>query len=305
MKKIYLFLTILALGVFVSCNKEAKVEIYTPEAGDGAYSFYAASTSNEFSAGEPTMEIELYRNTTVGSASVNLTSAQTIVNGAACNVLDIPSTATFADGQGRTKITVGYTSDMKVAVNYRATISMSDADCSFAGNKTLTLSAILAYTWESLGQGQWFDQLALMSNDSYGIANVEVLKAVGYDRYRIMNPYADNVQLGKAWSPAQVAGPKTTTLEFWVLADGATVAWDKWWYCGLLYDETDDSSSIKAYLPSALNASLAASDALSKFVETKVVEFHPYWYIDGIGGFGTKYPCFLSLPGGPDLNSWL
>lgn len=33
--------------------------------------------------------------------------------------------------------------------------------------------------------------------------------------------------------------------------------------------------------------------------------YYPYWYIDGLGGFGTKYPCFLSLPGGPALESWL
>lgn len=305
MKKIVTILTVLALGVFASCEKEVKVEIYTPGAGDGGYSFYAASASNEFSASNPTFEVELYRNTTSGSSTVNLSSTQAIVGGPSVNVLNIPSTATFADGEGRTKITVGYNETMQVAVNYAITISMDAQDCSFGGQKALTLNAILAYTWESLGIGQWFDNLSLMSSDSYGIANVEVLKALGYNRYRIVNPYADVDQLAASWSKEQVKGPKASIIEFWVLANGVNVSWDTSWYNGLIYDAADETTNIKAYLPSALSSSQAAADALSKFVEEKVVEFRPYWYIDGLGGFGTNYPCFLSLPGGPDLNIWL
>lgn len=308
MKKIVTILTVLALGVFASCEKEVKVEIYTPGAGDGGYSFYAANASNEFSASNPTFEVELYRNTTEGSSTVNLSSTQAIVGGSSVNVLNIPATATFADGEGRTKITVGYNETMQVAVNYTATIKMDAQDCSYGGLSTLTLKAILAYTWESLGNGQWFDNLSLMSSDSYGIANVEVLKAVGYNRYRIMNPYADEKQLAAAWSKEQVAGAKSNFIEFWVLDDGTHVMWDKYWFDGLIYTPGDNTSSIRAYVPSYLKSlgqnADPANDAKSMFVEDKVIRFYPHWFIDGLGGFGC-YVCYLSLPGGPDLNIWL
>ena len=62
---------------------------------------------------------------------------------------------------------------------------------------------------------------------------------------------------------------------------------------------------MKGYYPSYLSSSLAAEDAKSGFYDELVVGFYPYWYMDGLGGFGAKYPCFLSLPGGPALEGWL
>jgi hypothetical protein len=139
-----------------------------------------------------------------------------------------------------------------------------------------------------------------MTSTSYGIRKVEVLKADGFNRYRIMNPYNDSAIAAAGWEPG---GARNSYIEFWILDNGVNVAWDGWWCPGILYSGA--GTDIKAYLPSALSASLAAEDAKSGFYEEKVIGFYPYWYIDDVGGFGTKYPCFLSLPGGPALESWL
>ena len=186
--------------------------------------------------------------------------------------------------------------------SYKGTVSLSDTT-TFNKNiavASATLALAKAYTWVSLGEGEWFDNLALMTSTSYGIRKVEVLKADGFDRYRIMNPYTPEAIAAAGWEPG---GAKSSYIEFWVLENGTNVAWDGWWFPGILYDGA--GTDIKAYYPSVLSASLAADDAKSKYFEEKVIGFYPYWYIDGLGGFGTKYPCFLSLPGGPALESWL
>lgn len=231
---------ILALGVFASCDKSAMVETYTPSGSDGLYSFQAASVSNEFSAAEPTMVINVYRATTSGAATLNISASQSE------NVLDIPSSVTFADGQGIASFTVGYNADvMQVAKNYSATISMADGDCSFGGKKEITISAILAYTWESLGNGQFYDSFS----QSTGIVSVEILKAVGYDRYRVMGPYSDKNIAADGWAPG---GDRSAFIEFWIAENGVNLLWDKWWFPGILYD--GPGTSIKAYLPSALSS---------------------------------------------------
>lgn len=157
--------------------------------------------------------------------------------------------------------------------------------------------------WESLGIGQWFDMLSLTTSTEYGIQDVEVLYAEKFNRYRIKDPYANEEQIFKAWGPDWVGGEKSLFIDFWVLDNNTNIMWDKWWYPGILYDGV--GTEIKAYVPSVLGSSFADEDAKSKFYEEKVVGFYPYWYIDGLGGFGTKYPCFLSLPGGPSLETWL
>ncbi len=155
--------------------------------------------------------------------------------------------------------------------------------------------------FECLGVGEWFDNFSLMSsNEDFGIQKVVVYKSGNY--YRIMDPYANEEQMALRWDD-KLGGNKSSYIEFWVLENGQNVAWDGWWFPGILYDGA--GTDIKAYYPSVLSASLAADDAKSKFYAEKVIGFYPYWYIDGIGGWGTKYPCYLSLPGGPALESWL
>lgn len=157
--------------------------------------------------------------------------------------------------------------------------------------------------WKSLGVGQWFDMLSLQTSNENGIQEVEVLVAEKYSYYRIIEPYANDEQIIKAWGSSAIGGEKSLFIDFWIIENGTNVMWNGWWCPGILYNGA--GTDLKAYLPSVLGSSLADEDAKSKFYEEKVVGFYPYWYIDGLGGFGTKYPCFLSLPGGPILENWL
>ena len=259
-------------------------------------------TNTEILGTATTFDVLLSRNTSSEAATVAVKS--TFTSGVVC-----PASVTFNAGESTATLTLDV-SGMQVGTRYTGTIELADS-ASFNANIAVATTKVTlqkVYTWVSLGKGEWFDNLLLYSGASLGIQEVEVLKAEGFDRYRIMAPYANTDQLAAGISAhfgtsATLAGPsnnKDNYIEFWVLENGENVAWDGWWYPGVLYQGID----MKGYYPSYLTGS-TAEDALSGFYDEMVIGFYPYWYMDGLGGFGAKYPCFLSLPGGPALEGWL
>lgn len=312
MNKIFKSILVVAAGLFAAaCNLDQVNDLYVPE-NDEPNMLYSVYNDLELDASLQTVSIPVTRAKSDAEFTVKLdvllpegvttagTAGEPDENG---NTL-YKSSVTFAAGEPTTNVVLDV-SAMEVGIQYAGKVSFADSTQVNINTATFSCSFKLAkaYTWVSLGEGEWFDQFGLMSDASYGIQKVEVLKADGFDRYRILNPYANTEQLTAAWGAAAIGGMKSTSIEFWVLEDGVHVAWDGWWYPGLLYD--GDGTDIKAYYPSALNPSLATDDAKSMFLEEKVVGFYPYWYIDGLGGFGAKFLAALSLPGGPDLEAWL
>lgn len=308
-----IFKTFLAVSVSllaVACNLDQVNDIYTPESNEFSM-LQNTFSETEILATLETIAIPVVRSNSKEAATVNLvaslplgitvagnaTQLDTLKNG----VIPYSTTVSFAAGEAQAACVLNI-SVMEVGSNYKGSISIAEGEDINEHKVTLSTAFTLAkaYTWVSLGQGEWFDQLSLMSSDSFGIQSVEVLKADGFERYRIMAPYANMDQLAAAWGASSLGGNKSSFIEFWVLENGTNVAWDSWWYPGILYD--GDGTDIKAYYPSALDASLAVENDKSKFTDEKVVAFYPYWYIDGLGGFGTKYPCFLTLPGGPSME---
>ena len=267
-------------------------------------SFVQSTTFNtEILGTATTFDITLSRNTSAESATVAVKS--TLSSDIVC-----PASVTFNAGESTATLTLDV-SAMKVGTKYTGKISLADTTSYNANIAVVSTSVTLqkVYTWVSIGKGEWFDNFLLYSGTSLGIQEVEVLKAEGFERYRIIAPYAniDQLKAGTAahfGANATLAGPsdnKDSYIEFWVLENGENIAWDGWWYPGVLYQGID----MKGYYPSYLSSSLAAEDAKSGFYDELVVGFYPYWYMDDLGGFGAKYPCFLSLPGGPALEGWL
>lgn len=291
-----------ALCLAVSC--EQKAPEYVPgETPTGAQVFFPSNVEIGTITLDETkpISIPIFRANDTGALSVT-------VNTNAFTGFKVPATVEFAAGAKNTELVINYDiSKFKRGDSYDVDITLGN-DTTFYGVARYFFTVYID-PWESLGMGQWYDQLALESKDSYGIQSVEVLhNGVQPELYRIMNPYANNDQLAKAWSAENIGGPKSSYIEFKVLEDGVHVTWNKWWFTGLLYTPGDESSSIKAYLPSARSSAQAPNDALSKFFsivsKNDVVRFVPYYFIDGVGGFGL-YPCYLSFPGGPNIEDLL
>ena len=311
-----IFKSILAASVCflaVACNLDQVNDIYTAE-GNEASMLQTVYSETELSASLETVSIPVVRANTAEAATISLIAtlpAGITIEGNATEVgtkedgsVIYNTSVSFAAGEAQSACVLNV-SAMEVGTSYKGTISIAEGDDVNQNKATMSTAFTLgkAYTWVSLGNGEWFDQLSLMSDSSYGIQNVEVMKAEGFERYRIMAPYANEDQLAAAWGASSLSSNQNSIIEFWVLENGVYVAWDGWWYNGILYD--GEGTDIKAYYPSSLSASLVDEDAKSLFVEEKVVEFRPYWYIDGFGGFGTKYPCFLTIPGGPSMSEVL
>lgn len=211
------------------------------------------------------------------------------------------NTISFASGEKVANAYVTYDYDqLDPKGSYVIEVTM-ESEANASNYKAVTMPFTCVKAWKDLGVGQWFDNLALSTSDSYGIAECTVLQSPdGALRYRIMAPYADQAQRAAAWDEDCAKATPSDYIEFWVDNEETMhVTWDTYWLTGLWYQGTP-GDDIKAYLPSVRGS----SDANNCFVEELVVHFTPYYYIDGMGGFGC-YDCYLSFPGGPDLNELL
>lgn len=289
MKRIFNIFNIVSLSavLLASCNTDKINVIYTPDSA--GYSFTTKATSFTIPATDPVFSVKVFRNTVEGSATLNITSTSTH------NVFSIPSTVTFESGEGAADLPISMTNEAAIGIIYNLKLTISSEDVSVGGVNAIDLKVNLAYNWISLGMGQFYDSWTL-----YSIPDVEILQAEGFERYRVMQPYTEELLLEAEWE-GWLGGPQSDYIEFWVIDDEKHVKWDTNWYAGLLYGG-DAASPIKWYYPSSLGASLAEHDAKSLFIQDKVVRLRPAIYIDGVGGWqNSDNFSFVSLPGGPNL----
>ncbi len=286
---------VLTLGV-VSCVEKAPEYVPGEQDPSGATVAPDITVQTSLNLNGTPVEVPFTRNSTGDALSVSVSLTDN------SGIFSLESnTVSFASGQNVAYAYVNYDYDkLDAAGTYNFEVTMTD-ESKASQYKPVTIAFSCVKAWKDLGVGEFFDQLALMSSDSYGIAKCTILQSPdGSLRYRIMNPYADQAQRAAAWDADCAKATPSEYIEFWV-KDEATmsVTWNSYWLTGLWYSGVP-GNDIKAYLPSVRGA----SDANCCFIEEKLVHFTPYYYIDGLGGFGC-YDCFLSMPGGPDLEAWL
>ena len=210
---------------------------YTPAEGDGLFTFNATGTAAfEFGPESPNMTIELYRSVADAEATVSVTSTQ-MLGKTPVSVLNIPAEATFEAGSHTAHVTITYNENLRADNTYSISLSIPAEQTSLGGNSTIAFNASMAYVWESLGTGQFYDNMCGM------IVPVEVLVAANSSipdsRYRIMNPYpADAVAQIAANVGCAVGGPVSEYIEFVVDPETGSLTWSGYWNCGVLKDPT-------------------------------------------------------------------
>jgi hypothetical protein len=293
MKKLLNIFAVVSLSVvfLASCNTEQITKTYEP---DGlAYSFLNKAGTLTLPATNPVFSVKVFRNSTEGSATINIEATSS------ANVFSVPSSLTFESGEGAADLPISLTNEAKIGLIYNLKLTIPSEEVSVGGVGTIDMKVSLAYNWISLGNGQFYDSFTL-----YSVPTVQILQAEGFERWRVMKPYTKELLLEAEWE-GWLGGPESAYIEFWVIDDAKHVKWDTNWYAGLLYGG-DASSPIKFYYPSALSASYAAHDVKSMFIQDKLVQLRPAIYIDGLGGWaGSDYYSYVSLPGGPNLNDIL
>lgn len=299
--KFFAILCVLALGLS-SCVEKAPE--YVPGEQNTASCVVTPDISIPTSLdlnGTP-IEVPFLRNNTSGDVTVNVTLTDN------SGIFSLESnTVSFKSGEKTAYAYVNYDYDqLDPKGTYKIEVNMaSDANAGYYNAVSVPFTC--AKAWKDLGYGEWFDNLALMASSSdLGIAKCKILQSPdGTLRYRIMGPYADQAQRAAAWDADCAMATPSEYIEFWVVnEDTMQVTWNGYWLTGLWYQGVP-GYDIKAYLPSALSSSLKGDDAASCYVDDNVIQFVAYYYIDALGGGFGEYACYLSMPGGPDLEKWL
>ena len=293
-------------AMLTSCNKEQISETYTPAEGDGLFSFNATSTAAfEFSEDNKVLNLDVYRATTNGTATVQITSTQTVGN-ETVNVLDVPAELTFEDGNGRAVLSITANDNMEAATNYSVTISLAEGSVSPGGNASITLTVSQAYNWISLGMGQFYDNLGLAVDlngdeqlttpEELQIQEVEILQAEGYDRWRIVNPWGNREAVALSWGSSAVLDEYSAYWEFYLLEDGVHVSWDGYVVPGILY--TSLGEQIIYEVPSDVNPdAYAEMDDAIRFVSDGIIQLNPAASIENTTSWFGQIPVMVALPG--------
>lgn len=287
-----------ALFLAVSCDTENKSAMYTPEGTDTGVSFLSSTSGDtEINSKAAKFDITVGRSKCDQAATVKITG--TLPDG-----ITAPATISFEKGKSETMLSLDI-SKMEIGKTYKGTVTFAD-ETEYNGKIAITSNTFTlakAYTWTPIGTGEWFDGLALQISDSdLNIVKVDVLKAEGFNRWRIMNPYPkDKVVL--AWDEDSFVGGANDYIEFYTLDEAkGTIKFDQKIYCGLNYEK---KGKIVYTYPSSYSATYAEKDADNKFVDAQHVQFYVPRLIDGTTSWFNFGYMYLGMPGSGDLAKWL
>lgn len=272
-KSLFSMLMILSLCVFTSCEQDNEGAIYNANNQGVSFTFNAFELSAP--ANNPIVSVPVYR-AVAGDA---LTSSITVTTEAPG--VTAPSSISFAAGESQTTIDINLGDQLGVGEIVEITVKLNDADAGVGGIAEATVSAYKEYVFESLGMGTFQDNWALG-----GTYSVEIQKAQGFDRYRVIDPYKEGLTNDDGdWQNWISMGTRCPYIEFWETGEGDLVMFNNF-ALGINY-EGAASQPIRAWHSSQLGGGVPD---LCKKLDAKTYQLAPYYYINGLGGWNyTEY----------------
>jgi hypothetical protein len=281
-KSLFSILMLLSLCVFTSCEQENEGAIY--DANNQGLSFTFNTFEFSAPANNPVISVPVYR----AVADEAYTSSITVSTSAPG--VTAPSSVSFAAGEQETTIDINLGSELGVGVIATITITLNEADASVGGVAETEISAYKEYVFESLGMGTFQDNWALG-----GTYSVEIQKAQGFDRYRVIDPYKEGLTNDDGeWENWIAMGTRCPYIEFWETGEGDLILFNNF-ALGINYQAVA-SQPIRAYHASSFSG---LTPEFSKKVDSKTYQLAPYYYISGLGGWNyTEYDgvVVITLP---------
>lgn len=278
--KIGIAASLVVTALISSCSDKGYWDEAPLEQG---YSFDAANYTEELKPGPQDIKLTLHRSVTSGDESIEVT----FTPAAGCpSDITVESPVTFKAGSSTAEVNI-HIANANPPYTYAGTLTFN-GDPSYAGISKCTLKMPVSYTWVSIGTGQFID--AFVMNDT--MFDVEILKAEGFERYRVLEPYKEFYETGGAEEYGPMYGSNGTSyIEFWEAGNGLLLF--NPWYTGLIY-EGDPENEINAYPWNALSSGVEGFDIWD---EPGYALLSPIYYIPGLGGFGQKqYAVQIILP---------
>ena len=267
-KSLFSILMLLSLCVFTSCEQENEGVIY--DANNQGLSFTFNTFEFSAPANNPVISVPVYR-AVAGDAFTSSITVSTSAPG-----VTAPSSVSFAAGEQETTIDINLGSELGVGVIATITITLNEADASVGGVAETEISAYKEYVFESLGMGTFQDNWALG-----GTYSVEIQKAQGFDRYRVIDPYKEGLTNDDGeWENWIAMGTRCPYIEFWETGEGDLILFNNF-ALGINYQAVA-SQPIRAYHASSFSGT---NPEFSKKVDNKTYQLAPYYYINGVGGW--------------------
>lgn len=292
----------LALGfsmLFAACDTDnIGAEYNGTDAGQGITFAASKLTATAVQASNPQFQIPIYRSN-VAADYTGKVSATGTVDGKAADCFSV-SDFTFKAGEAKSDITVDV-SKLEIGKVLALTLEFTDSTNMGKTNiEKLTVNVSVEYTWNSLGTGTYVDAWATGSdaNPNGVVAEVEIFKAEGFDRYRVMKPYVEYLQSAQGladWENWISLGSTVQALDIWI-EDGLAFYED--FPLGLNY-QGDSTQPIYACHPWGWSSMQDPSFWAHNKMVGKTIQLAPYYYIDGIGGWNyTQYDgvILITLP---------
>ena len=267
-KSLFSILMLLSLCVFTSCEQENEGVIY--DANNQGLSFTFNTFEFSAPANNPVISVPVYR----AVADEAFTSSITVSTSAPG--VTAPSSVSFAAGEHETTIDINLGQELGVGVKATITITLNEADASVGGVAETSVTAYKEYVFESLGMGTFQDNWALG-----GTYSVEIQKAQGFDRYRVIDPYKEGLTNDDGeWENWIAMGTRCPYIEFWETGEGDLILFNNF-ALGINY-EAVASQPIRAYHASSFSGT---NPEFSKKLDAKTYQLAPYYYINGLGGW--------------------
>lgn len=184
---IYIFALLSSLFLLMSCDKDNEGAKYTP--ADDGVTFSGSKVSVTVPASEGSFEVYIMRANKKGALEVPIN-----IEGA--SDFTYPSSVNFHNGEGIDTIRFSISEDVEIGKAYPIVISFDKKYTSeiTAAYNSLTVTFQRDFEYESFGTGHFYESV-LDAAFGTGLVDydVEVDKAIGFEVYRIVNPYGFEV----------------------------------------------------------------------------------------------------------------
>ena len=257
-----------------------KVAANSPEVRFGAEN----PASIEVDPSSPSFDVVI-RRTATDAATYNIN-----IDKNELDAFSIPQSVSFAAGETEATITISVSPSAPTATDLALSISLDDEVINYykEGEVGAYGAIVNVVKWNTLGIGQWLDGFW------YGFADEVEIQQRDDDptQFRCTNPYTED----KVLADGSIVGTYNKYLAVFTLKSNGKVTWDTFFYINTV--SASYGAEIKAYMPSEKGGSNA--DSLAEFDEEGNIlyfQIDPYWYMDGVGGWGNGYPCYLAFPG--------
>lgn len=274
LNKYFLLIGMAVAGVLSSCGDDEDFQPGPQTVGQGVSFGTVSSAASEtfLPTDEPALTIPVYRKSSEEAADIEvIVNLNDSVDGEA--IFEIPQSVHFNAGEDMAELTVRFP-EAELGVSYSFEIELPAADKNPYATNLLRRNIMRDY--------EWIAYEGTIMTDFDGIySNVTVEKANGFPIWRVVDPFADYWETNYGDNNPDYS-IVAQYINFTVNEDGS-VKFET--YVNDVYD--DEGNFIYAFWPLDLSPNLTEEAAMSTVVDEQTVELYPYYYVPGLGGWGT------------------